>query len=85
MKFIRNLKEMVSLYKYEIIALQEPRISSEVADHVMIGRRNWVNVKADNLGCNTSLLCDGDHVEIRVIHTHKQFIHLVIAANTKEE
>lgn len=77
----------MALYKPEAIALLEPRISGDTANHVckMIGRKNWVRIEADGFSGGIWVLWDRDFLEMRVIQTHKQFIHLVLAPNTDDE
>lgn len=47
-RFLRNLREMIHLYKADLVAVLKPRISSERENQVYrkIGRRNWFRVEA---------------------------------------
>lgn len=75
------------MYKPEILALLEPHTSGEVADSVCtnIGRRNWFRVEAVNFIGGIWLLWDSDMVDLRIIHAHKRFVHLLVTPDTLEE
>lgn len=86
-RFLRNLKELDKLYKPDIIAILEPRISGQVANIVCkrVGKENWIRVEANGFNGGIWVLWDGAWVELRVVHFQKQLIHLVVNPGSMEE
>lgn len=75
------------MYKPDIIAVLEPRISGITADDVCtrIGRKNWIRVEADGFSGGVWILWEEDTIKVRMKHVHKQFVHLIINPGRNEE
>lgn len=85
-RFMRNLKEMMSLYRPDILVLLETRVSGEVTDSMCkIGKKDWFKVEGDSFSRGIWILWDGNLVDLKITHAHKQFIHVLMAPNTEEE
>lgn len=56
-------------------------ISKDVADGVCkrLGRENWFRVEAEGFSGGIWILWNGTTVDLRIVHAHKQFVHLLVA------
>lgn len=78
------MKEMEAFHKSAIIAIIEPQISIASADEVCkkLENRDWFRIKAKGFNGGIWVLLKKGEVKLKVIHTHKQFIHLSVNVNS---
>lgn len=83
----RNFRELIYTPKPNVMALLEPKVRGDVADRVckLIGKKNSFRSKADRFRSGIWILWDGNLIELKVVHAHKQFVHLLVVLDTEEE
>lgn len=79
-QLLRNIKEMMRLYRPTIIVILESRISGFEADVVCrrIGRSTWVRSEARGFNGGIWFFWDSQDISIRVVHVERHFIHVLI-------
>lgn len=50
-----------------------------------LGRKRWCRIEANGVSGGIWIMWDGDLIDVKVIHVHKQFVHLLIASSAMEE
>ncbi|XP_038688766.1 uncharacterized protein LOC119987931 [Tripterygium wilfordii] len=81
-EFNRTLKDMLKFYKPGILGLLEPKVSGAQADSLcnQWGFENWVRVEAFGFSGGIWVFWK-ETLQISVIKTHPQFIHLRVQSN----
>lgn len=85
--FMKIFKEMVFLYKLDILAVLEIRISGNATEVVYkrIGAMKWIRAEADGFYKGIWVLWDKDQVDLRIVEVHKHFVHMLISPGTVDE
>lgn len=79
-EFHREMKEMIKVYRPLIIILLETRTSGDVGDGVckQRGKSEWVRSKANGFSRGIWLFWNQAEIKIKVINSHKQFLHVLV-------
>lgn len=82
--FIQTLKEHIRTHSPHIIALLEPRISNEQADHVcdQVGLKSIFRVEAEGFSGGIWILRNPEDINIQPLYAHPQ--HLTIKVKPKD-